>query len=98
VSPEDLERRRNASGGLLLMDVRSRREFDQGRLPGAHHVPFWKVLFTRLPEHSEIVVYCGHGPRARIAQAFLALRGVTGVSLLDGHFAAWRRHSRPVER
>ena len=98
MTADELERRRATIPGLLLIDVRSRLEFDRGRLPGAHHVPFWKVLFTRLPEHSEIVVYCGHGPRARMAQAFLALRGVTGVSLLDGHYSGWRRHSRPVER
>ena len=98
MSPDDLDRRRAEGGDLVVVDVRSRREFDEGRVPGAVNLPFWRVLFARVPSGGDLVLYCGHGPRARIARTLLRLRGVARVDLLDGHYSEWHRQSRRVER
>ena len=98
VTPDELEEHRAGGGELVVVDVRSRREFEAGRVPGAVHLPFWRALFTRLPAQAPLVLYCGHGPRARLAHALLRLRGVKDVCLLDGHYALWQRQSRHVER
>ena len=52
-----------------IVDVRSRREFEESHVPGAVHIPFYAILGgVDLPEGSgadeSIVVYCEHGPRA----------------------------------
>lgn len=85
----------------MILDVRSRREYDSGHVPGARHLPYWAAL-TRasslgIPRDTPLTVYCGHGPRARIAKALLRLRGFRRVSLLAGHMRAWKKAGRPLE-
>lgn len=83
----------------VIVDVRSAQEFCEGHIPGAVNVPFWAAAYRWLevPPSAPAVVYCGHGPRARIARTLLRLRGIGGIDLLDGHMAAWRRSGRPEE-
>jgi len=98
VTPAEAER--HLAAGAVVIDVRSAAEFRRGHLPGAVHLPFWAAPFRRLPKtdaDAPVLVYCGHGPRARLAGAVLRARGVGRVCLLDGHYAEWRRQGRPVE-
>jgi rhodanese-related sulfurtransferase len=95
-----LRQRIDAGTAPTVLDVRSRWEFARGHLPGAAHIPFWRLFggVPPLPGGDEpIVVYCGHGPRAWIAWGLLRARGVAAVCL-DGHMAGWRRSGGPEER
>ncbi len=85
----------------LILDVRSKREFDDGHVPGAVHVPFWQVgrhwrKFVSARE-LPVVVYCGHGPRAYMAGASLKRRGFTNVVYLSGHMKRWKDMNLPLE-
>lgn len=85
----------------MILDVRSAREFAAGHVPGAVHLPFWRLLLgrarlERAPDEP-IVVYCGHGPRAWIAKAVLLARGARNVRLLAGHMRAWKKAGQPLE-
>jgi rhodanese-related sulfurtransferase len=84
----------------VVLDVRSGAEYERGHVPGARHVPFWQWRTLRAlaaAADREIVVYCGHGPRAWLAAA--VLRGADAqVSLLAGHMAAWYRARLTIER
>lgn len=86
---------------MITLDVRSRREYEQGHVPGARHVPFWLVWFRAsslaASRDDPITVYCGHGPRAWMAKALLRARGCTRVQLLRGHMRAWKRNGQPLE-
>ena len=102
MTAEDLLARMRAGTAPVILDVRSAREFAGGHLPGAVHIPFWRVS-ARVAEvpagrDEELVVYCGHGPRALMAGRALRRRGFTRVAFLDGHFSTWRRDGRPEER
>lgn len=81
------------------LDVRSKREFDQGHVPGAVHVPFWATPFASLPvaRDTPLSVYCGHGPRAWFAVAVLRARGYGQARLLAGHMRAWKQAGHPLE-
>jgi rhodanese-related sulfurtransferase len=84
-----------------ILDVRSRREFLNGHVPGALHIPFWTVL-TRLSAiptspADPVVVYCGHGPRAYIAGAALRVSGFRRVVYLEGHMMKWRQAGLRLE-
>jgi rhodanese-related sulfurtransferase len=85
----------------VILDVRSQHEFSSGHIPGALHVPFWKIASEsrKLSAFREkpIVVYCGHGPRAYIAGAVLRRRGFQSVAYLKGHMRRWRSLKFPVE-
>jgi rhodanese-related sulfurtransferase len=96
----DLEAAIASGRAPLIVDVRSEQEFREGHIPGAINVPFQSVA-SRWPAFAPagpVVMYCGHGPRARLARALLRLRGIGGVELLDGHMSGWRREGRSEER
>jgi rhodanese-related sulfurtransferase len=102
LSPEDLLPQIKAGTAPVILDVRSALEFSAGHLPGAVHLPFWSALFRagRIAARRDdpVVVYCGHGPRARMAARALRLRGFRDVRLLWGHLAGWRDAGLPLER
>lgn len=90
----------SAGRAPVILDVRSKREFDAGHLPGAVHLPFW-LVGRRWRAHKwtadqPIVVYCGHGPRAHIAGAALAGRGFSRIAYLEGHMKKWRDMGLPI--
>jgi rhodanese-related sulfurtransferase len=95
MTPADLIAAIDAGRAPRILDVRSRREFVHGHVPGAIHIPYWAVpgRVAEIPGDPDapIVVYCGHGPRAWMTGAVLRARGFTRVSYLAGHMAAWRR-------
>ena len=102
LAPEDLVASMEVHAAPLVLDVRSRAEFVRGHVPGAVHIPFWRLwLGTRAisaAPDDPIVIYCGHGPRARIAAAALRRRGFRRLACLSGHWAGWRQRRLPEER
>jgi phage shock protein E len=94
IKADALLERINAGAAPVILDVRSRAEFASGHLPGARHIPFWRIwrLIGQLsvPIDAELVVYCGHGPRALVAGAALRRKGFTRITYLEGHFSKWR--------
>ena len=94
MTPTELRARLASGRPPIVLDVRSASEFRAGHVPGAINLPYWKLLLGVAPPFAidaEVVVYCGHGPRAKMAGAALGRRGVRQVSMLDGHWAAWSR-------
>lgn len=94
ISAEALLTRIESGAAPVILDVRSRSEFARGHVPGARHIPFWRVSRRigelSIPRDTELVVYCGHGPRAAIAGRALRRRGFTRITYLVGHFSKWR--------
>ena len=102
----DRERRREMAAAELaarlgrgerphILDVRTAAEFAAGHVPGAVNIPFHEIG-TRLGDvpgsaDDELVVYCGHGPRAYMAAAALRARGRRQIVFVRGHFAGGRR-------
>jgi hydroxyacylglutathione hydrolase len=82
-----------------VVDVRSGEEYGAGHIPGALSVPFWRVVAAGLPagigRSAQVVVYCGHGPRAQMAMLALRLRGFSNICELQGHWAEWHRRQFP---
>ena len=102
IPPDDLLAQIDAGKAPVILDVRSKAEFDAGHVPGAVHVPFWQVAKSKevLPSDTNepLVVYCGHGPRAYMAGAALRRLGFSRISYLAGHMTRWRRERRREER
>lgn len=94
ISAEALLKRIESGAAPVILDVRSRAEFARSHVPGARHVPFWRVS-RRIDEivarrDAELVVYCGHGPRAVMAGRALRRKGFTRIRYLEGHYSGWR--------
>ena len=98
----ELLKRIESKSAPVIIDARTGIEFKRGHVPGAINAPPRKILLktARLPKDKdlEIVVYCGHGPRAMIAKRLLALHGYRNMDLLKGHWKLWRNAGLPVEK
>jgi len=103
ISRSDLLARIESDSPPRIVDVRSTSEYQEARVPGAVHIPFYSLLFNldQLPESDDaeepFVVYCEHGPRAGIARAQLWLAGAGPVLFMEGHMIAWKADGLPVE-
>lgn len=77
--------------GALVLDVRSRREFARGHIPGAANIPL-DELRERAAELDapEVLVTCQVGVRGWVAVRALRARGVNARNL-DGGFETWSR-------
>ena len=93
MTPAELRSRIDSGRAPVILDVRSRWEYRRAHIPGAVFVPFWRADVADIPatRNDEVVIYCGHGPRARWAASALRRRGFTAIDLLDGHWARWIR-------
>lgn len=89
-------------GGVLVLDVRDEKEFAEGHLPKARHIPV-RELSTRLAEIAKfkakpVIVTCKSGPRAAAACRLLRQSGFATVYQLRGGLGAWQQASLPVEK
>ncbi len=101
ITAEQLRQRIESDEPPTILDVRTAREFASGHLPGAIHLPFLEVKkrIDEIPvdDEQDLIVYCGHGPRAYWARRSLRKQGLGRVVLLEGHFQHWARKGFPVE-
>ncbi len=87
--------------GAMILDVRTREEFNQGHIPGAVNISH-DELSSRLSELDSapdrpIVVYCASGRRAGVAASLLVEAGYTRVLHLEGDMNAWHAKRLPTE-
>jgi len=82
-----------SSGGGVLVDVRSKEEWEDAHADGSIHIP-WHDLRTR---HTELdpslhyILMCKGGQRASIGASILKMHGFANVSNLVGGYTAYKR-------
>ena len=77
---------------LCVLDVRTLREHELHRIPGAELLPIQELamnVHTLDPERPTLV-YCEHGIRSLQAAAFLKQLGFSHVFNLRGGISQWR--------
>jgi rhodanese-related sulfurtransferase len=75
---------------FVLLDVRSKEEYDQGNIKGVN-LPLDQLpgRLSELDKQQTYVVHCQLGPRGRKAVAMLQESGFTMVHHLTGGYAGW---------
>ena len=77
-----------ADDGHLLVDVRTKEEFEEKHLPGAILLPVDDIKdgkLERLPDKDQIILlYCRTGRRAKDAAEYLAKKGYTNIYEIGG--------------
>jgi molybdopterin/thiamine biosynthesis adenylyltransferase/rhodanese-related sulfurtransferase len=85
----------------VLVDVRERDEWEQGRLAGAVHIPRGHLesrIESAAPDHSKpVLVYCSVGNRSAFAAQTLAELGYERAISLAGGYTDWQRSGLPTE-
>lgn len=78
--------------GVLLLDVRTKEEFEAGTIPGAVNLPLDSLReeLGRLPRDREIAVFCQIGLRGYLASRILLQNGFENVKNLSGGYRLWK--------
>lgn len=88
VSYEELQQKLNEKAPIVLLDVRTQEEFDNGHIPGALLLPYDEIdqkAAKLLPDkEKEIIIYCRSGRRSAIAKDGLEALGYTNVKDFGG--------------
>jgi molybdopterin/thiamine biosynthesis adenylyltransferase/rhodanese-related sulfurtransferase len=91
----------DGAGAPTVIDVRERDEWDEGKIPGAIHVPRGnlesRIEAAVADRDTPILLYCAAGSRSAFAAKTLGELGYTNVSSLAGGYAEWKRAGFPWE-
>ncbi|PKM43402.1 MAG: sulfurtransferase [Gammaproteobacteria bacterium HGW-Gammaproteobacteria-1] len=88
----DVKRMLEGEGkSVRLIDVRSPMEVVSGIIPGATNIPLHMLPMSveKIPDDSEVVIYCRTGARSAQACAYLTSLGKDNVYNLRGGIMAW---------
>lgn len=85
----------------VLIDVRSKEEWDKGYIKGAIHLWINEFMqgLDKLPadKNAKIVVYCAAGYRGGIVKVMMGMLGYTDVRNISGGLNAWVKSQLPLE-
>jgi rhodanese-related sulfurtransferase len=100
ITVQELQARREAGSGPLVVDVREKWELDVASLPEVRHIPMGEIpaRLAELDPHQEIVIMCRSGGRSMQVAQFLARNGFENVANLTGGILAWSRDVDPSVR
>lgn len=92
VTPRELRRIMEQGRGFQLVDVRTPREYQNGRIKGAINIPLddLRARSGELDPSLPVVVYCGIGYRSYHAAKILQARGFKDVQSLSGGMSTWQ--------
>lgn len=86
----------------VTVDLRETKEFTDGKLPGAVHIPLsqLKARVGELEKFKErpLILYCARGQRSRSAGSVLGRAGFTKLFNLAGGHKAWKDAGLPLDK
>ena len=96
VMPAQFFERRDSDGAVLL-DVRSSEEVGQLALPFALHIPLEELpdRWLEVPGDRLVATFCSSVTRAVLAWAYLQLRGLDQVRILDAGYEELAAELKP---
>ena len=85
------------SDSVLLLDVREDDEWQQGRAPGAVHIPMGDVpaRVDELDLDATLYVVCRQGGRSAAVTEYLRSIGIEATNVKDG-MVGWQKSGRPL--
>ena len=87
ITAEEAKERLDADPDILLLDVRTQKEYDEGHIPGAVCFPNEDIqpgLPMPFETDAEILLYCRSGRRSAEAAEKLAEMGYTNIADFGG--------------
>ena len=75
-----------------MLDVRTPKEWDSGRIERARHIPLPNLAgaLKRLPKDAPLAVICGSGYQSSIATSLLLAHGFARLQNVMGGMGAYR--------
>jgi rhodanese-related sulfurtransferase len=84
---------------LMILDARSKKEYEISHLKNAKRVGFEDFDTERvwmIRRNIPLVIYCTTGDRSRVLAAFLTEMGFENVKILDGAIIEWANEQLPL--
>lgn len=92
INPKQLLKKTEKHGSFIIVDIRSKKAFDEGHILNAVNIPLKNlVLADDFPfaKDVEIIVICYLGVTSREAISILAEQGYTNLTNMIGGMGAW---------
>jgi len=91
ISAEQVNKMMSDGTDFVLLDVRSKQEYEQVRLPNSTLIPLGELRrrIDELPTDKNIVAFCKISLRGYEAALILKAAGFQNVQVLDGGIAMW---------
>jgi rhodanese-related sulfurtransferase len=92
LGPRELDQKK----GMMLIDIRSAKEYEQGHIPGAVNIPLADIgdKIKKVKKEKELVVYCRSGNQSIWAIKRMMGMGYKNLYNLKGGYNAWKRLHR----
>ena len=88
ITAEEAKQIMDSEEGYIILDVRTREEYDQGHIPGAIVIPYEEIAEKAedvLTDKDQLIlVYCRSGRRSKIAAEALVELGYTNIKEFGG--------------
>ena len=103
ITVEQAHKKLSGKNPPLLLDVRTKAEFEGGHIRGTRRIIVDKFVrgeyekeLGKIAKDAPIIVYCRSGRRSDIAQSILVKDGFTNIKNLDGGVLAWAKAGLPL--
>jgi len=98
ISVQELRSRLHSSDQVTVLDVRSPKEWREGHIEGAFHIPGGELpkRVNELSRDSELQVICGSGYRSSVATSVLLRAGHDRLVNVVGGMTAWKKQNLPA--
>jgi rhodanese-related sulfurtransferase len=100
LTPERAKQLLDAGEKLVFIDLRSPKEFQQNRLPGARSIPIAELAnrYNEIPKSGRVVLYCECKPYDVADRAvFLEYRGYRNIFIMPEGYSGWTKRGYPLE-
>lgn len=97
---DQLRGRADAEPELQILDVRERKEWNSGHIPGSAFMPWHDIdgVPGGLDQTRPVAVICGSGQRAAVGASLIKRAGLEHVvHVIDGGVPKWERLGHPTE-
>ena len=103
IKPEEFDKLRKAdTNTTVVLDVRTKEEFDKGHIPGSKMIDFtgddFEQQVAKLDKNKTYLVHCASGGRSARATKKMEQLGFSKLYNLEGGMGAWEKAGKPVEK
>ena len=93
LTPQEFAAQMKSDGNIILLDVRTQDEMQNGFLDGARNLDFsspdFETSLDKLDHSRKYFVYCAVGKRSGKAAVMMKSKGFQDVTALEGGLNAW---------
>ncbi len=90
------------ANGVLVVDIRTQQEYDQGHISGVEHVDFFRADFmeamAQFDKNKPMIIHCAKGGRSEKAALKLKEAGFVKIYDYNGGFSDWKLRGLEIEK